>query len=280
MYCVYLTIYFGQKLPKRYIGSCKTENILKGYNGSISSKKYQHIYEVEQKENKHLFKTRILSSHKTDKEAREKERDLQIKYNVVKSSKYINESLAQPNGFFGRDVSGKNNPMYGKLRKGEKHKGGHNISQGLLKFFNSEKGELEKKKRSDRVKGENNPMYGKTFTEEERKRKSIVYSGKGNPMYGKTHSFETKEKISKSKKGKPSPMKGIPLSEEQKEKLKKPKSENHKQKLRKTYIINDYYVVNNAKQYCEKHNLNYVLFTQAAKKGKKYKDLNIKVMET
>lgn len=280
MYCVYFTIYFGQKLPKRYIGSCKLENISKGYNGSVSSKKYQYIYELEQKKNKHLFKTRILSLHKTDKEARQKERDLQVKYNVVKSTKYINESLAQPDGYFGRDVSGKNNPMYGKSRKGEKHKGGENISKGLKNFFKTEKGMKERQNRSQRCKGIGNPMYNKSHSDEERKRRSIIYSGEGNPMYGKTHSKVSRLKISKSKKGIPSPMKGKSISEEQKEKLRKPKTEKHKQKLRKTYIINDYYIVNNAKEYCEKNNLNYVLFTQAAKKGKRYKDLDIKVMET
>ena len=84
MYVTYLTIYFGDKLPRRYIGSTSRRNIERGYNGSVSSKKYKEVYKQERKENKHLFKTRILSSFPTRKEALEEELRLQIKYNVVK----------------------------------------------------------------------------------------------------------------------------------------------------------------------------------------------------
>lgn len=279
MYCVYLTLYFGNMLPRRYIGSCKLEKIKNGYNGSVSSKKYKKIYEEEQRNNKHLFKTRVLSVHETGVEAREKELDLHINYDVVLSEKYFNESLAQPKGFFGRGVSGENNPMYGRSRKGEKHKGGENISKSLREFFKSDKGLEEREKRSKRLAGENNPMYGKTHTEEERIKRSIAYSNEGNPMYGKTHTEETRKKISDSRRGKPSPNKGKKMGEAQKEKLRKPKSESHKQKLRKTYIINEEQIIYDAKEYCEENGFNYVCFTQAAKKNKKYKGLSIKVVD-
>jgi len=267
-------------LPKRYIGSCKLERIYSGYNGSVSSKKYKRIYDEEQIKNKHLFKTRILSIHQTDIEAKEKEKDLQIKYNVVLSKKYFNESIAIPNGFFGRDVSGKNNPMYGKTRKGEKHKGGENISKSLKDFFKTDKGIKERENRSKRYSSQNNPMYGKTHTDEEKKKRSDLYAGSGNPMYGKKHKKEAREKISLKRKGIPSPNKGIPMTEIQKEKLRKPKSEKHKQKLRKTYLVNESEIISNAKEYCAKNNYNYVLFTQAAKHKKPYKRLRIEVMET
>ena len=41
---------------------------------------------------------------------------------MVKNNDYMNESFAKINGFFGRDVSGKNNPMHGKSHpsKGKK----------------------------------------------------------------------------------------------------------------------------------------------------------------
>ena len=48
MYCVYFTVYFGNKLPKRYIGSTKVDRIMQGYNGSIKSKKYKNIFLSEQ----------------------------------------------------------------------------------------------------------------------------------------------------------------------------------------------------------------------------------------
>lgn len=139
MYCVYITIYRGDKLPRRYIGSCKISRIESGYNGSISSKKWSTSYKYEQENNKHLFKSRILSVHETSISALNEELRLHLKYNVIHSTNYINESLARPNGFFGRDVSGANNPMYGSNRSGEKHKGGENISHGLKNYYSSER---------------------------------------------------------------------------------------------------------------------------------------------
>ena len=111
---VYLTQYSGDKLPRWYIGSAFEDRVLNGYNGSVSSEKYGKIYRQEQKENKHLFKTRILSYHNTKEEALTEELRVQQMHNVVKSEKYFNESLASVNGMFGRDVSGENNPNYGK----------------------------------------------------------------------------------------------------------------------------------------------------------------------
>lgn len=156
MYCTYLTIYFGNKLPRRYIGSSSVESIMNGYNGSVSSRKWKEIYEYEQTHNKHLFKTRILTIHTDRIEAIEAEKKLHIKYDVVSSSKYFNESIAIPNGFFGRDVSGQNNPMFGKSRKGEKHKGGENISAALKKLYETEKG-LELKQKTSKRLTNNNP---------------------------------------------------------------------------------------------------------------------------
>ena len=116
IYCVYLTIYRGNKLPPFYIGSTSISKIQKGYKGSVSSKQYKNLWDFEIKNNQHLFKTKIVSYHKTRQEALEKEFILHTKLNVVKNILYINKSTAKKNGFFGMDVSGKNNPMYGKSR--------------------------------------------------------------------------------------------------------------------------------------------------------------------
>jgi len=112
-YVVYLTKYNGHNLPPWYIGSSYEEKVLNGYNGSIGSKKWSKKYYEEQKENKHLFKTRILSYHKTRKEALTEELRVQKIHRVVKHKKYFNESYAAINGSHGRDVAGMLNPNYG-----------------------------------------------------------------------------------------------------------------------------------------------------------------------
>jgi hypothetical protein len=113
MYCTYLTIYDGKKLPPFYIGSCKTSKIKEGYNGSVGSKKFKKIYDEEQKYNKYLFDTIILEEFETQKESISYELYLHQFHEVVKNSEFFNESEAKPNGFFGMDNSGKNNSMFG-----------------------------------------------------------------------------------------------------------------------------------------------------------------------
>lgn len=113
-YVVYLTEYSGDKLPPFYIGSTSLEKINSGYRGSVKSKKWKAIYEKEIRENPSLFSFSIISEHATRGEALEEERRIQIERNVVKSNLYFNESIAAPNGFFGMDVSGENNPFHNK----------------------------------------------------------------------------------------------------------------------------------------------------------------------
>jgi len=60
-----------------------------------------------------------------------------------------------------RDMSGNNNPMFGRSRTGEvrSNKSKQNISNGCLLAWNNEN---RKSEASTRVLGENNPMFGKT----------------------------------------------------------------------------------------------------------------------
>jgi hypothetical protein len=193
MYCTYLTIYYGDKMPKRYIGSSSISKVNLGYNGSVSSKKWKSLYESEQLNNKHLFKTRILTKHTTSLEAREMERILHMRYNVVASSEYFNESIAIPNGYFGRDVSGKNNPMFGISRKGEKHKGGENISSSLKKLYKSKEGILLKIAMSERLRTKNpssDPTIMKKIKETWKNKERGV--GEKNGMFGKTGKLKGK----------------------------------------------------------------------------------------
>jgi len=92
-YCTYITFYRGNKLPPFYIGYSSIKKINKGYNGSVSSKKYKNIWLIERKENIHLFSTKIIKSFNTRKEATIHEEYIHNFLNVHKNSMYINMSI-------------------------------------------------------------------------------------------------------------------------------------------------------------------------------------------
>lgn len=93
------------------------------------------------------------------------------------------------------NVSGENNPMYGKHHTEE--------TRQRLKVLNSHEASDELRKiRSENAKDEKNPMYGKHHTDESREKISNSLSGENHPMYGKHFSKDHNEAISNSLKGK------------------------------------------------------------------------------
>jgi hypothetical protein len=96
---VYLTLYLGDLMPRRYIGSTYQARIDKeGYNGTVDSKDYKKIWLSERKNNPHLFKTRVLERGFPSQEAaRTREGEIQRAYDVVRSDMYINKSYADGN---------------------------------------------------------------------------------------------------------------------------------------------------------------------------------------
>ena len=117
MYCVYLTIYRGNKMPSFYIGSSSVEKVQNGYKGTVSSKKYLDIWTTEFKDNPHLFESKIVCIHETRQEATDKEYKFHKQLNVVKNPLYINQAMANKNGFFGMDNSGELNSCIENLVK-------------------------------------------------------------------------------------------------------------------------------------------------------------------
>ncbi len=115
-YVVYHITYSGDKFPQNYIGSTSLESIQHGYMGSVSSKKYKSLWNQELKENPQLFNLEIISYHDTRPAATYAELQIQKIFNVVKNPLFVNLAYASVNGYFGKDTSGKNNPMYGKKR--------------------------------------------------------------------------------------------------------------------------------------------------------------------
>jgi len=113
-YVTYIITYNGSKLPKYYIGSTSKSKISNGYLGSIKSNRWKSIFEEEIKNNRNLFEIKILNEFENRKDALLDEYNIQKELNVVESTDYFNESFATVNGFFGMNVEGSSNPMYGK----------------------------------------------------------------------------------------------------------------------------------------------------------------------
>ena len=162
IYCVYLTIYLGNKLPMFYIGSTSISKLNSGYRGSVLSKKYKETWNYELSTNPHLFETKIISYHDTREHAFDKEETLQRLLNVVPSELYINESYA--NGGFS---------MAGKSLS-EEHK------QKLSKIM-----------KSDEMKSKLSPNLGKRPSQETIEKLRISCSGK-------TTSIDTRDKLRKA----------------------------------------------------------------------------------
>lgn len=179
-YVVYHTIYSGDKLPPNYIGSTSLKQLNSGYKGSVKSKNYKSVWKSELKQNPHLFSVVIISYHDTKPEAIYKELQVQKIFNVVKNPLFVNMAYAAPNGFFGRDVSGNNNPIFGK---------GYLISAAL-------KGKPKSEEHKATMKG-NKRAAGKPKSEEHKRKLSESNKGKHN----KKLSDKTKHIMSKQRVG-------------------------------------------------------------------------------
>ena len=92
-YCVYLTIYRGNKLPPFYVGYTSVDKIENGYNGSVSSKNFKEAWASERKRNRHLFSTRIIKTFNSSVLAREYEEKVQRFLDVHRNPLYVNMSI-------------------------------------------------------------------------------------------------------------------------------------------------------------------------------------------
>lgn len=156
LYCTYLTIYHGTKLPMFYVGSTSIQKIENGYRGSVASKKYEAIWKEELKNNPHLFDTKILSTYHTRVEAYDVESKIHQSLKTYKNPLYINRSTGCP----------RNNGI--AWNKGLKlpHLGGPNPKKALPGKLNGMWG----KNHTDQVKAEQAlipilHLKGKTYEE-------------------------------------------------------------------------------------------------------------------
>lgn len=166
IYCVYLTLYRGNKLPPFYIGSTSLDRISNGYRGSVASKEYRDIWKQEIKENPHLFQTKIVQLFNDRLSARSKEDTLQRKLSVIKNQLYINKAYANGcfGGSLGRKQSEETKRKIGLMSKRPKTK----KKTEEVKLAQSEMMKLKHKmykemgRRYHTMLGEKNGMYGKT----------------------------------------------------------------------------------------------------------------------
>lgn len=168
IYCVYMTIYLGNKMPPFYIGSTSVENIKKGYKGSVSSSKWKQIWKEEVRNNPHLFRTWIIpNQYKKDKnEILELERKWQEIFDVVENYLFINLSYANK-GFFTTQESAR------KTVETRRKNG-------------NDKPSIDTRNKLSMAKSrDKNPMYGKVVWKE---------AGLQNPMTGRKHTLESKKK--------------------------------------------------------------------------------------
>lgn len=215
MYCVYLTIYRGNRLPPFYIGSSSIDKVKSGYNGSVTSKAYGRIWRSERENNKHLFKTVILKTFESRKDATRAEARLQEARKVVTSPLYVNLALAKPNGFFGNGSRGEAHPTHRKNYKpseetrkrlslatsgsnngmfGRKHSVQSKLQMSITK--NTRPLTEEMHLNYSRAKsGENHPNWGK-------QQKRHVIEAMRAAVKGKPKSASTKAKLSKAREGK------------------------------------------------------------------------------
>lgn len=201
MHCTYLTIYKGRKLPPFYIGSSTDSKIQKGYHGSVSSKRYKHIWKSELRSNPQLFKTIIISYHNTKKEALKKESYLQTALDVLDNPLYINQSIVNEKFFVCNRTTEHTNKIINN-RKGYKH------SIDTRKRISIGK----KGKKINRVKPM--PMYARIHLK-------IINTGK-------KLSPDTIIKLIKS-------ITGRTHTEISKQKMRKPKSHSHIESFKKAY---------------------------------------------
>lgn len=110
--------------------------------------------------------------------------------------------------------------------------------------------------------GSMNGMYGKKHSDKWKSDKRLMMVGENNPMYGKTHTDEVLKKLSELKIGNipwNKDKKGV-YTEETLSKLRVPKSEEHKNKLKKKFVfVNPEGLsieVFGLTEFCKKHNLN------------------------
>lgn len=244
-YCTYITCYRGNKLPPYYIGYSTTHKVLyKKYRGTVSSKKYQLIWKEELLNNPHLFKTYILTTHDSQREAIQKEAYFQMYQYVYKNPMFINRAIG--NKFIAKDVVSKETrAKQSRAAKGRKHSEESKIKMSLTQSNRS----LEHRKKLGKST--------KNRKISEQTRRKMSESAKKKPKI----TPETRQRLKQASANRdPSVFKKISNSnkgriktEIEKENIRKSKQKIHKFLNSSGNIVE----IHNLKQFCKDENLTY-----------------------
>ena len=217
LYCVYLTVYTGKKLPIFYIGSTSLAKINNGYRGSVASKEYGILWKEELKANPHLFTTKTISIHNSRKEAFEKEEKIQKILNVIHNPLYANKAFANSKFSLKQHTPWTREAFKKRIPW---NKGKHEIYSEEAKSKMGRRAGYPGKKHTqasiEKMKGTNpkkalsgclNGMYGKTHSIkvklEQGKRASVRFKGKSyEELYGLEKATKLKANRSSEMKGK------------------------------------------------------------------------------
>jgi len=202
LYCVYLTIYRGNKLPPFYIGSSSVRKVARGYRGSVTSKEYKNIWLSELKLNPQLFSSIIIASFSTRQEAYDKEDCIQRTLQVIRNPLYINRSYACVR--YGGQAWNKGLELTDEIYK----KGGRS-NKGKVRgpLTETVKAKLRGSNPKKSNPGSKNGMFGKTHSDELKETQASVastrFKGKSyDELYGIEKATELKQKRSMQLKGK------------------------------------------------------------------------------
>jgi hypothetical protein len=185
---------------KSYIGQTirsLRERVSRHITDALGEKYGMYFHKAIRKYNKENFEWEIIKECNSLEELNKAEVELIKKYNSFGDGYNLTGGGEGVVGFKHKeetkkkmsenraDISGKNNPNYGKRGKDSPNYGKHPTEE-------------TRRKMSESQQGEKNPMYGKHRSEKAKKKQSESMKGEKNPMYGKFRTEETKRKISKA----------------------------------------------------------------------------------
>ena len=149
-------------MPPFYIGFSTVVKVEeKNYHGSVSSRHFKDIWQKELAENPELFKTKIVHTYATLKEAVHKEQSFLLKLNVLTSGLYINRSCFPHFDSTGRkrpDLSEWNKKRSGVITAGAWKKGHKTWNKGKTGIYSRETRAIIGMRTKDKTYEE---MYGK-----------------------------------------------------------------------------------------------------------------------